>query len=200
MSMSLYVAMVLGVVVLAASMISVELGLSIAVIEIVLGIAAGNLLHLSAPEWLGFLASFGSIVLTFLAGAEVDPTLMRDKLKQSVLLGGLSFALPFAGALLFARYVVGWDWRAAEIAGAAMSTTSLAVVYAVLVETGLNRTDIGKAIMAATFITDLGTATALTILFVKPTWWMLPFATASAALIVVMPRLRAGSSRATATA
>ena len=70
MSMSLYVAMVLGVVVLVASMVSVELGLSIAVIEIVLGVAAGNLLHLQAPEWLGFLASFGSIVLTFLAGAE----------------------------------------------------------------------------------------------------------------------------------
>ncbi len=189
MSMSLYVAMVLGSVVLAASMLSVELGLSIAVVEIVLGIAAGNLLHLPAPQWLGFLASFGSIVLTFLAGAEVDPTLMRDKLKQSVLLGGLSFLLPFAGALLFARYVVGWDWRAAEIAGAAMSTTSLAVVYAVLVETGLNRTEIGKAIMAATFVTDLGTAAALTALFIKPTWWMLPFAGASVALLAVMPRL-----------
>ncbi len=189
MSMSLYVAMVLGVVVLVASMVSVELGLSIAVIEIVLGIAAGNLLHLQAPEWLGFLASFGSIVLTFLAGAEVDPSLMRDKLKQSVLLGGLSFALPFAGALLVARYVVGWDWKAAEIAGAAMSTTSLAVVYAVLVETGLNRTEIGKQIMAATFVTDLGTAAALTALFVKPTWWMLPFVGASVVLIVLMPRL-----------
>ena len=189
MSMSLYVAMVLGVVVLVASMVSVELGLSIAVIEIVLGVAAGNLLHLQAPEWLGFLASFGSIVLTFLAGAEVDPSLMRDKLKQSVLLGGLSFALPFAGALLVARYVLGWDWRAAEIAGAAMSTTSLAVVYAVLVETGLNRTEIGKQIMAATFVTDLGTAAALTALFVKPTWWMLPFVGASVVLIVLMPRL-----------
>jgi Kef-type K+ transport system membrane component KefB len=189
MSMSLYVAIVLGIVVLAASMLSVELGLSIAVIEIVLGIATGNLLHLQAPQWLGFLASFGSIVLTFLAGAEVDPSLMRDKLKQSVLLGGLSFLLPFVGALLVAWYVVGWDWRAAEIAGAAMSTTSLAVVYAVLVETGLGRTEIGKAIMAATFVTDLGTAAALTALFVKPTWWILPFVGASVALILLMPRL-----------
>jgi Kef-type K+ transport system membrane component KefB len=181
--------MVLGIVVLAATVISVELGLSVAVVEIVLGIAAGNLLHLNAPDWLGFLASFGSIVLTFLAGTEVDPGLMRAKLEQSLLLGGLSFALPFAGALLVARYGLGWDWRAAEIAGAAMSTTSLAVVYAVLVETGLNQTDIGKAIMAATFVTDIGTATALTVLFIKPTWWMLPFIAASVVLIAGMPRL-----------
>jgi Kef-type K+ transport system membrane component KefB len=188
-SSSLYVAMVLSIVVLAASMVSVELGLSVAVVEIVLGIAAGNLLHLQAPDWLGFLASFGSIVLTFLAGTEVDPGLMRAKLRESVLIGGLSFALPFAGALLVARFALGWDWRAAEIAGAAMSTTSIAVVYAVLVETGLNRTDIGKAIMAATFVTDLGTATALTVLFLRPTWWMVPFVVASAALLLLMPRV-----------
>ena len=189
MNTPLYVAMVLGIVVLVASMVSVELGLSVAVVEIVLGIAAGNLLHLQAPDWLAFLASFGSIVLTFLAGTEVDPGLMRAKLGQSVLLGGLSFVVPFAATLLVARYALGWDWRAAEIAGAAMSTTSLAVVYAVLVETGLNQTGIGKAIMAATFVTDIGTATALTVLFIKPTWWMVPFVGVSVVLVALMPRL-----------
>jgi Kef-type K+ transport system membrane component KefB len=185
----LYVALVLAIVILLASMISVELGLSIAVVEIALGVVVGNTLHLEATAWLTFLASFGSIVLTFLAGAEVDPDLMRSKLRESIVIGGLSFALPFAGALLFARFAVGWDWRAAEIAGTALSTTSLAVVYAVLVETGLNRTEIGKAIMAATFVTDFGTAAALTVLFVHPSWWMVPFVVASAALIVGMPRL-----------
>ena len=185
----LYVAMVLAIVVMAASMLSVELGLSIAVVEIALGVVVGNTLHLEASAWLTFLASFGSIVLTFLAGAEVDPQLLRSKWRESVVLGGLSFVLPFAGALLFARYVVGWDWRAAEIAGTAMSTTSLAVVYAVLVETGLNTTEIGKAIMAATFVTDFGTATALSVLFIHPNLWMIPFIGASVALIVAMPRL-----------
>jgi Kef-type K+ transport system membrane component KefB len=159
------------------------------VVEIALGVVVGNTLHLEATEWLKFLASFGSIVLTFLAGAEVDPDLMRAKLRESVVIGGLSFALPFVGALLFARFVVGWDWQAAEIAGTALSTTSLAVVYAVLVETGLNTTEIGKAIMAATFVTDFGTAAALTALFVHPSWWMVPFVGASVALIVGMPRL-----------
>ena len=189
MATTQYVAMALSVVVLLASMISVELGISIAVVEIILGIAAGNLLHLPTPAWLTFLASFGSIVLTFLAGAEVDPGVLRDKLNESLVIGGLSFLLPFAGGLLVTHYGLGWDWRAAEIGGIALSTTSLAVVYAVLVETGLNQAEIGKTIMAATFVTDFGTAAALSALFLTPNLWMIPFVLVSVALIVVMPRL-----------
>jgi len=189
LSNTLSLAAVLSVLVLLASMISVEFGISIAVIEIVLGIAAGNLLHLHPADWLTFLASFGSIVLTFLAGGEVDPGVLRTRFKESALIGGCSFLLPFGGALLFARYGLGWGWRPAEIAACAMSTTSLAVVYAVLVETGLNRSQIGKLIMAATFVTDFGTAAALTILFAKPNWWMVPFVGVSGLLIWLMPRL-----------
>lgn len=185
----LYVAMILSIVILVSSMLSVELGLSVAIVEISLGAVVGNVLHIQPTEWLTFLASFGSIVLTFLAGAEVDPELLRQRLGSSLLIGGLSFALPFGVATLFTRLVVGWEWRAAEIAGVALSTTSLAVVYAVLVETGLNETEIGKRIMAATFVTDVGTAVALSVLFIAPGPWMVPFVLVSVALIVLMPRL-----------
>lgn len=189
MGTTLYVAMVLAVVVLAASMLSVELGLSVAVIEICLGVAVGNTLHLPTPDWLVFLASFGSVVLTFLAGAEVDPGELRETWKASLLIGGFSFAAPFAGAMLACRYGFGWDWKAAQIGGVALSTTSLAVVYAVLVETGLNATKIGKLIMSATFVTDMGTVLALSVLFIAPSWWLVPFVGASVVLILVMPRL-----------
>jgi Kef-type K+ transport system membrane component KefB len=136
-----------------------------------------------------FLASFGSIVLTFLAGAEVDPSQMRQNWRASVLIGGLTFLVPFVGAMLACRYGFGWEWKAAQIGGVALSTTSLAVVYAVLVETGLNQTSIGKLLMSATFVTDFGTAAALSVLFITPTWWLVPFAAASVVLIVAMPRL-----------
>jgi Kef-type K+ transport system membrane component KefB len=189
METSLYVALVLGVAIVLASMLSVELGLSVAVIEIVFGVAVGNTFHLATPDWLVFLASFGSIVLTFLAGAEVDPGEMRANLRASVLIGVVSFAFPFIGALLVCRFGFSWAWRAAEIGGVALSTTSLAVVYAVLVETGLNETSIGKLLMSSTFVTDFGTAAALSALFIKPTWWLVPFAGASGALIITMPRL-----------
>jgi Kef-type K+ transport system membrane component KefB len=185
----LYVAAVLVIVTLLASMLSVELGLSVAIIEIIAGMVVGNTLDLGRPEWLLFLAAFAGVVLTFLAGAEVDPTALRKSWKASTLIGGLSFAAPFAAGLLACRYLAGWDWQAAQIGGIALSTTSLAVVYAVLVESGLNETRIGQLIMSATFVTDLGTVLALSVLFISPTWWLVPFVAGSVALIVVMPRL-----------
>ena len=189
MGTTLTVAVVLAVTALIAATISVELGLSVAVIEILAGIAVGNTMHLATPDWLVFLASFGSVVLTFLAGAEVDPTALRKSWKASTAIGVVSFAAPFVAAMLACRYLAGWDWRAAQIGGIALSTTSLAVVYAVLVESGLNSTQLGQLIMSATFVTDLGTVLALSLLFIRPTWWLLPFVVVSVVLIVVMPRL-----------
>jgi Kef-type K+ transport system membrane component KefB len=100
-------------------------------------------------------------MLTFLAGAEIDPVSLRRYWKASVSIGVVSFALPFLGVFAFCHYVLGWHLHSAEIGGIALSTTSVAVVYAVMVETGLNREDIGKLILAACFITDLGTVLAL---------------------------------------
>ncbi|MBI3521486.1 MAG: cation:proton antiporter [Chloroflexi bacterium] len=182
----LLVATIFGFLVLLASMLSVELGLSVAIIEIFLGVVAGNFLGVTTIPAIDFLATFAGIVLTFLAGAEVDPSLLRRKIKESVLIGGLSFLLPFIGVGLFAYLVAGWDLRQSEIAGVALSTTSLAVVYAVLVETGLTSTELGKIIMAATFVTDLGTALALSILFIQPTPYLLLFIAVSVVAIVAL--------------
>lgn len=189
MGSELFVAAVLAAVALAAAMLSVEAGLSVAVIEIVAGVVVGNVLHLSTPDWLVFLAGFGSVVLTFLAGTEVDPGELRQTWRVSLLIGGLSFAVPFVAAMLLCRYGFGWTWPAAQIGGIALSTTSLAVAYAVLVETGLSRTPIGKLIMSATFVTDMGTVIALSALFLSPTWWLVPFVAVAVVLTVVMPRL-----------
>jgi Kef-type K+ transport system membrane component KefB len=180
---------VMGLLIFVATIISVEVGISVALIEIVLGVLAGNLLGLHTTPWIDYLAVFGSIVLTFLAGAEVDTDLLREKFGASVLIGGLSFLLPFVGSWGFARWGLHWSPEAAKITAVALSTTSLAVVYAVLVETGLTNTALGKLIMASTFITDFGTAAALSILFARPTWWIAAFLIVSAAVILIMPRL-----------
>src|SRR6266699_1312295 len=129
------------------------------------------------------------LAATILAGAEVDVPQLRREWKASISIGVVSFAAPFAAVGLLAYYGLGWNHRQAEIAGIALSTTSLAVVYAVLVETGLNQSVIGKRIMAATFVTDLGVAAALSILFIKPSLWVVPFLLVSLALIVGLPRI-----------
>jgi Kef-type K+ transport system membrane component KefB len=186
---SLYVAAVLAIVVLLASMFSVELGLSVAIIEIIAGAVVGNTLQLATPDWLTFLAGFGSVVLTFLAGAEVDPSHMRATLKASLIIGFGSFLLPFVGVVLACRYGFGWDWKAAQIGGIALSTTSLAVVYAVLVETGLNATRVGKLLIGACFVTDMGTALALSAIFITPNGWFPAFLVGSVVLILLLPKI-----------
>ena len=106
-----------------------------ALIEIILGVLGGNFLGVHTTPWIDYLAGFGSIVLTFLAGAEVDTDVLREEFAASLLIGGLSFLLPFLGAWGMVFWVLHWAPQAAKIAGVALSTTSLAVVYAVLVET-----------------------------------------------------------------
>jgi len=91
--------------------------------------------------------------------------LIRRRLNPSLGIGGVGFAVPFAAAWAFAWLVLRWHWQASEICGIALSTTSVAVVYAVLVETGLNQTDLGKLILTACFVCDIGTVGALGILF-----------------------------------
>jgi Kef-type K+ transport system membrane component KefB len=185
--MELYVGTVLAGLIFLASLISVELGLSAAIIEITLGVIGGNFLGLQQLEWVQYIAGFGGILLTFMAGAEVDLRVMREKSRESFAIGALSFLAPFLSTMLVCAYFLHWDWRAAQIAGLALSTTSLAVVYAVLVETGLTKTEIGKIIMASTFVTDLGTAAGLSLLFLSPDLNTLWFALISVGMIALAP-------------
>ena len=92
----------------AASLISVRLGVSVSLVEIAVGIFAGYFLGLQTNEWVNFLASLGSLLLTFLAGAELEPQALRRHLKQSMSIGLVSFLLPFLGAMACAYFVAGW--------------------------------------------------------------------------------------------
>jgi len=185
----LAIAAILTVTILVASTISVEIGLSVALIELLAGVVVGNAFHLTVPTWLSFIGSFAGILLTFQAGAEVDVPQFRREWRASISIGLVSFFAPFAVVGLLAYYGLDWTRRQSEIGGLALSTTSLAVVYAVLVETGLNRELVGKRLMSATFVTDIATVAGLTILFIKPTIWVVPFAGASIVAIVGLPRV-----------
>lgn len=188
-----YVAAIWVGMALLASVISIRIAIPVALVEIVVGALAGNIPglapHISQPEFVTFLASAGSLVLTFLAGAEIDPVSLRGHWKASLSIGFVSFLLPFLAAFLFCLLVLGWTLHAAELGGVALSTTSVAVVYAVMVETGLNRQDLGKLILAACFITDLGTVLALGGLFATYDWLLIVFVAVSALTLLVLPRL-----------
>ena len=183
-------AAVLAATVVLASMVSVELGLSVALIELAFGVAVGNIFELDpGQDWLVFVANFASIVLTFLAGAEIDPDDFRERFGTSVTIGVVSFVGPFVVAALVAYGLLDWTVKASLIAGTALSTTSLAVIYAVLVETGLNSTRLGKLLMSACFVTDLGTALALSAIFITPNAWFPSFLIVAVGLILFLPKI-----------
>lgn len=174
---------------LVASLVSIRLGISVALVEILVGVLAGNFTGLRTNEWIDVLATFGAGLLTFLAGAEIDPQSLRRHVRISLSIGVISFAAPFVAAFTFAYFVAGWDFQASEIAGIALSTTSVAVVYAVMIESGLSSTDLGKTILAACFITDLGTVVALGILFAHPDLILFSFIVAMAIGMAAIPRV-----------
>jgi Kef-type K+ transport system membrane component KefB len=173
-----------------ASLLSVRLGVSVAILEILAGVIAGNYLGVSAAgqDWLPFLAGIGSVVLTFLAGAEIDPVAMRKTWKASATIGLISFLAPFLAAWGFAALVLGWSAQASLLAGVALSTTSVAIVYVVLVETGGSATPTGKLILSACFITDLGTAIALSLLFIRPNEYIFLLLAAIVGATLTVPR------------
>jgi len=186
---------------LIATFLASRFKVSGALMEILVGIAAAAAIgrYFGAEAmganlaWVKFLASIGAVILTFLAGAELEPAVMRRKWKEVTVVGLVGFFAPFLGCAAVARWVLGWSAQSSWLAGIALSTTSMAVVYAVMLETGFNRTDYGKGILGACFVNDLGTVLALGIMFAPFTWRTLVFAVVSvlafALLPVVTPRL-----------
>ena len=178
-----------------SALVASALGLSIALVEICVGVGAaaatgwfglGDVLAANS-EWVRFLAASGAVVLTFLAGAELDPAIVRMKLTEVSVVGLVGFMAPFLGCAAVAYYLLGWDANASWLCGVALSTTSMAVVYAVMLETGFNKTEFGKGILASCFINDLGTVIALGLLFAPFTYKTIVFIVGSVAALALLP-------------
>jgi Kef-type K+ transport system membrane component KefB len=184
----------LGLAVLSA-VVAYHLRISIALVEICVGVIAAAVAGSfgkadaigSNLEWLRFLAASGAILLTFLAGAELEPDVIQRKLKEVTVVGLVGFLAPFLGCSVIARYVLDWNLKASLLCGVALSTTSMAVVYAVMLETGFNKTDFGKGILGACFINDLGTVLALGLLFAPFTYRTVVFIGVTGLVLAVLP-------------
>jgi Kef-type K+ transport system membrane component KefB len=165
--MALALLMLLAV---SAQFIASRFGLSAAIFEILLGLAMGQALGLRSAEieWFSFLAVLGGIGLTFLAGTEMEVQRVRRQWKSSLPLALASFLSIFVTVPLAMHYLAGWSWDPSLLAGIALSETSVAIVYVVLVEGGRARTDIGSVILAACFLTNLIASVALAMLFAPP--------------------------------
>jgi Kef-type K+ transport system membrane component KefB len=182
---------------LVATLISIWTGIATTLSEIVVGTVAqliigalvGGAVLGTDQSWIKFLSGAGAILLTFLAGAELDPAVFRLKWKEASAVGLASFAAPFLGCTAVAYFFLHWHSQASWLAGVAMSTTSVAVVYAVMLELGLNKTPFGKTLLAACFVTDLGTVVALGLIFAPFTFRTLIFVGGLAVVFLILPWL-----------
>lgn len=159
------------------------------VAQLVIGAAIGGAALGTNESWIKMLSGTGAIVLTFLAGAELDPTVFRARWKEASFIGLAGFLGPFFGVTAVTYFLLHWSGPASWLSGVALSTTSVAVVYAVMLEFGLNKTDFGKTILAACFVNDLGTVIALGLIFAPFTVRTLVFVGASVVVFAVLPWL-----------
>jgi len=178
-----------------STMIAYHLKVSIALVEICVGMAAASFANKffgtdslgNNLEWLRFLASTGAVLLTFLAGAELDPKVIQTKWREVLVVGFIGFLAPFLGCAAAAHYLLHWGSQASWLAGVALSTTSMAVVYAVMLETGFNATEFGKGILGACFVNDLGTVLALGFLFAPFSYKTIVFVVAGVIILGLFP-------------
>jgi glutathione-regulated potassium-efflux system ancillary protein KefC len=185
----------LGLAVISA-ILAYHLHISVSLIEICVGLIVAAIAgYLGKPDflgtelpWLKFLGSAGAILLTFLAGAELDPTVMKTKIKEVTLIGFIGFSAPFIGCSLLAYFALNWTLQSSLLCGVALSTTSVAVVYAVLLSTGLNKTEYGRGILGACFFNDIITVIALGLLFSPFTYKTIVFLVAIVITLIVLPK------------
>lgn len=180
---------------LISTIIANRLKISNALMEIIIGAIIGfialkvgftNQLALDA-DWMKFMAGLAAIMLTFLSGTELNPDSLKTKFKEITIVGLVGFFAPFIGASLIAYFILDWGIRPSLLTGIALSTTSMAVVYAVMIEYGFNKTSFGKSILGACFVNDLGTVIGLGLIFAPFTYKTLIFIAVTILLIFILP-------------
>ena len=182
---------------LISTVIANRTKISNALMEIIIGAIIGFIafkmsmtdkLSLDA-DWIKFIAGIAAIMLTFLAGSELNPDSLKSKLKEIIIVGLVGFFAPFIGATIIAYFILHWELKSSLLTGIALSTTSMAVVYAVMIEYGFNKTSFGKSVLGACFVNDLGTVIGLGLIFAPFTYKTLIFISVTILLIFILPSI-----------
>ena len=165
MPVDLYSSALVALVVVLAGIIGIRSGISTPILEVTAGIILGNFLGVGIEPWLDFLGTFGGLALTFLAGTEIDLTMLGNKMKkQSITLGTIAFIVPLFAEMLFLKAVTDWSLLAILAIGLALTATAVAVVYTLLLETGFLETHVSRLILATVFVNDFLTLVGINLI------------------------------------
>jgi len=175
--------------IIIAGLVAIELKITSAIFEIVAGFIAANFFNFSSAEVINVLADFGILALMFFAGLEIDFDVLKKNAKSSMVVGSASFLSPFLAIYLITRHFLDFSYEQALLTGIALSTTSIAIVYPMLLRSKERLDDTGRKILAAAMVVDLLSMIALSLLFSDLTILAIGFIVAFAVFSYFVPSL-----------
>jgi len=180
--------LIVGVLIIFAGIIALEIGFSSAIVEIVAGILASNLLDLGELKWLDFLSNLGLLGLMFFAGLEADPELMRKHFAKSFFIGFSSYFFPLVSVFYLSHYILNYGMDASLLIAIALSTTSLALVYPLLKEKKMLSQPTGQILLASAMVVDISSMLTMSFLFEGINPYNIVFSIALLLLLFKLPK------------
>ena len=116
--------LIMFIVILGAPFLTPIIKMPVIVIEILIGILLGYMGWIHEHPTLDFFASFGLTYLLFLAGLEVDVSLIKKRLRSTLGIAVISVSIPFAIGFGIGK----WMGIPPVLFGTIFSTTSLGIV------------------------------------------------------------------------
>ncbi len=181
--------LVIGLSIIIAGILSIELGISVAILEIVAGLIVAYYFDISGLTWLDFLSNFGILGIMFIAGFEIDKDVLKRHYRRSLAIGLSAYFTPLIIISLISYLIFGLGMRASLLIGLATSTTSLALVYPALKEKHLLKVKTGHILLSSAMIVDLLSIVSLTILLGLVDVSMAIYVLAALALLLMAPRI-----------
>ncbi|RMF05556.1 cation:proton antiporter [Candidatus Woesearchaeota archaeon] len=158
-------AFLMGLLIVFGGILALELGLSVAIVEILLGLLGANLFGMAEEQWIPLMANFGLLGIMFFAGFETDANSIRKNWKKSAVLGITSFFVPFLVFYLASFFIFNLSSSTSLVMAASFSPVSLAIIYLVLKENKMLSAPSGQLVLSAAMLVDVISMIVLSVVF-----------------------------------
>ena len=154
----------IGLLILLAGVVSIEIGVSTAMIEIIVGVIGSNLLGIRSESWFDFIANYGLLGIMLFAGFETNPDVLKKHAKKNLVIGFVGYFFPFTSIFITTFLILRYPLNVCILLSLGLSTTSLALVYAVIRERQAWSTPTIQIMLGSAMIMDMLSMLTLTLL------------------------------------
>lgn len=181
--------LIAGILIVLAAIIALEIRFPVAILEILMGIIASNLLNLHITPEVEFLSDLGILAIIFLAGLEIDKDILKKYMVRSVAWASLIYGVQLLIVTVL-MLALGYLLMQAFLVAIAMSATSLALAYTVVRERGIIKFEAGQTILSVAMIIDVASMLSL-LFYLEPEYeiWFFVYGLIAILLIAFSPKL-----------